>query len=576
MADVEGSIRLRRFVLVAAVLCTVWSLVLLVGQGVTVDTPFGRLSSRNPSRPVALAVTLALGYYLRWRDKWRTDAGPLATLDWPRAIAVAASVAACAAGEVYKVELATGPDASGYVSQAERWANGSLTRAAPSWTRQAPWGDATFTASPVGYRPGIQRSTIVPFYAPGFPLMMAPVVRLAGRDAALHVVPLLGAATVWVTFLLGRWMAGPWAGAVASLFMLTSPIFLVMLVSSMSDVPAALCWAAALFFALRPGRRAALASGAACALAILTRPNTAPLAAVVGLVVVADGGARLARGAWFSVAAASGAGLIAYLNWRWFGSPLYSAYGALEDIYRLSRVLPNTKTYTGWLLDTETPLLLLAFAAPWVLGRAGLPRWRVWLVIVVFPIVTLLLYVPYREWYEWAYLRFLLPAFPPLLSGIAAMLVRLLPEGPRRPLAAACVTVIVTAFVYHGVRYDDGWRRLANMERRYVRALDYVARLPQQAVFVSLTHSGTLAYYGERDVLRWEACAPADLDRAVAYLRGHDINVYVVADEGERPLFLAYFAGSATAREVATNRAVDLGGVAVYAVGGTAILPPGR
>jgi hypothetical protein len=561
-------------VLVATLLCALWAVALLVGEGVAIATPLGRLSSRNPSRPVVLAVVLGLLYYLRWRASWRVDAGRLAAIDWPRAVALVAAMGAFAIGEGHGVDLATGPDASGYVSQAERWAQGSLTRPAPAWTRQAPWGDATFTASPVGYRPGIQRSTIVPFYAPGFPLMMAPFVWAGGRDAALHVVPLLGAAAVWVTFLLGRWMGGPWAGAIASLFLLCSPVFLVMLVSAMSDVPATVCWGVALVMAVRPGRRAAALSGAACALAILTRPNVAPLAAIVGLVVVVDRRDWLARGAWFSLAVAAGAGLVAYLNWRWFGSPLYSAYGALGDIYRLSRVLPNTRTYTGWLLDTETPLLLLAVAVPLLLGRTELCRWRVWLLTAVFPLITLALYVPYREWYEWAYLRFLLPAFPPLLGGIAAVLVRAVPTGPRRPLAVVCVTVVVAAFVYHGIRYDDAWRRLANMERRYVRALDYVARLPRQAVFVSLTHSGTLAYYGGRDVFRWEACAPKDLDRAVAALHGMGINVYVVADEGERPLFLAYFAGSATAREVASNRAVDLGGVSVYAVGGTTVLPP--
>ena len=318
MAAVTAPLWLRRVVLVSAVLCAAWAVALLVSRGVAIDTPLGRLSSRNPSRPFVLAVAFALGYYLRWRRWWPIDAGRLAVVDWPRAIAVVASVGAFAAGDVYKVGLATGPDASGYVSQAERWARGAPTRAAPAWTHGAPWGDATFTASPVGYRPGVERFTIVPFYAPGFPLMMAPFVWAGGRDAALHVVPLLGAATVWVTFLLGRWMGGPWAGAIASVFMLCSPVFLVMLVSAMSDVPAALCWGVALVMALRPGRRAAAASGAACAMAILTRPNLAPLAAIVGLVVLADRHTRLARGVWFSLATASGAGVIACLNWLWY------------------------------------------------------------------------------------------------------------------------------------------------------------------------------------------------------------------------------------------------------------------
>ena len=100
-----------------------------------------------------------------------------------------------------------------------------------------------------------------------------------------------------------------------------------------------------------------------------------------------------------------------------------------------------------------------------------------------------------------------------------------------------------------------------------------MARLPKQAVFVSLTHSGTLAHYGGRDVLRWEACAPRDIDRAVASLHRQGIDTYVVADDAERPLFLSYFAGSATARELSSARRVELGGVQVYAIGGTTVLP---
>ena len=91
---------------------------------------------------------------------------------------------------------------------------------------------------------------------------------------------------------------------------------------------------------------------------------------------------------------------------------------------------------------------------------------------------------------------------------------------------------------------------------------------------MSLTHSGTLAHYGGRDVFRWEASAPADLDRAVASLHDQGINVYVVGDDLEWPLFLNYFAGSATARELSAATPVDLGGVQVYAIGGTTILPP--
>jgi hypothetical protein len=68
---VTASIWLRRVVLAAAALSFAWAVILLLGNGVEVVMPWGRLTSRNPSRPFAVATALAIGYYLRWRGSWR-------------------------------------------------------------------------------------------------------------------------------------------------------------------------------------------------------------------------------------------------------------------------------------------------------------------------------------------------------------------------------------------------------------------------------------------------------------------------------------------------------------------------
>jgi hypothetical protein len=583
----------RRALLCFAASAAIWGLAVIAGGGLALATPFGLLTSRNPSRPAIVAGLLALWYYARWRHHWHEDAGRLARLDWPPIIAASAAAGALALGIGWGSALAAGPDASGYVSQAELWVTGELTRSAPEWSRDAPWADATFTASPVGYRPGWQPHTIVPWYSPGLPLVMALVQRAGVRAAVFYVVPLFGGLTVWLTYLLGRWLAGPWSGAAASVLLLCSPAFLVMHTSAMSDVPVTAWWTLALYAAL-PMRRvasspapsslaassaAAVACGLATTLAILTRPNTAPLAGVVFALVLIEPTVRVRRaGIWTALTAVSVA-VIAVLNWQWYGSPTQSAYGSLADIYALDRVWPNAVAYAGWLLESQTPLVLLALVAPWVLCRRALlsspspSLLPLLLLTVAFPVVVVALYVPYLVFPDWWTLRFLLPAYPPMLAGIAAALVVMVRVHRARTVATATMAVLVVACAYHGLRYRDGPFVVAAADDRYARVLAYTNRLPEPAVFVSLNHSGTIAFYTGRDVLRWEALAPALLDTAVEYLGTKGLRVYLVADDVEQEPFLRFFATSRRAQALRDAIPARLGGVSLYALDGRNDLP---
>ena len=71
-------------------------------------------------------------------------------------------------------------------------------------------------------------------------------------------------------------------GLAAAWLVATSPAVLAMLVSPMSDVPAAAFWAVAIYFTLGSSSRSALMAGLAASAAILIRPNLAPLAASAG------------------------------------------------------------------------------------------------------------------------------------------------------------------------------------------------------------------------------------------------------------------------------------------------------
>ncbi|MGH9252987.1 MAG: glycosyltransferase family 39 protein [Vicinamibacterales bacterium] len=167
---------------------------------------------------------------------------------------------------------ASGSDSYGYVSQADLWLQRTLIIDEPL-ADEAPWRNANWTLTPFGYRPGDRRGTMVPTYSPGLPIVMAMFKAVGGSDAVFYVVPLLGALTVWLTYLLGARLSGPLTGLLAAAALMVSPPFLFQLMWPMSDVPATAWWLLSIVLATRGTAPALVAAGVAAALALLTRPN---------------------------------------------------------------------------------------------------------------------------------------------------------------------------------------------------------------------------------------------------------------------------------------------------------------
>jgi hypothetical protein len=134
--------RLRTLLLAAAAASFAWALIVAATGGVTLRTSLGRISSRDATRPLLVAVAVILVYAIRYRAHLRGDLRSIASLRWPAVIAATLSAAALAIGIVWGSFVAAGSDASGYISQAEMWLHGELTTLAPEWAREAPWEGA--------------------------------------------------------------------------------------------------------------------------------------------------------------------------------------------------------------------------------------------------------------------------------------------------------------------------------------------------------------------------------------------------------------------------------------------------
>ena len=546
-AEVVGRKTIRLAILAVAIALFLWGLVIVFGDGFIIHTSLGTFSSRRPSRPFLAAAALVILVVASLRENVREDLRKLARIPWPRVIATATPIAAFLIGVHYSAFLGAGPDSSGYVSQAHRWVKGDLRSPIPEWAARGTFGGALWAAAPVGYTLAADRQSYVPVYSPGVPLIMSGFERAGGPDAVFYVVPLFGALLVWGAYLLGRQLADEWAGAIGAALMLVSPAFLWVLIEPMSDVPVAASWTMALVFASRADTTIeAFASGIASGIAILMRPNIAPLAVFPAVLLLLSGRRRLRDIVLFGIPVVSAALAIATINARWYGSPLTSGYGPIDEIYSSGRIGPNLRQYVGWLSDTQTPLFFVWVAAPFVVkAYDGGRRF----VLLLYPLAVLAMYVAYLNFTsgDWGTLRFLLPAYPVMLASLAATLVivaRRAPHGGRAVAAVAAVTIVL---LVHEWRFasDAGVFRGQARGERFARAVYFTrTALPLNAIVFSDAYSGTLAFYAQRDVLRWMWIQPGYLDPALVELTKQGHHPYFVGDPFEVGAFKRYFDGS--------------------------------
>jgi hypothetical protein len=454
---------------------------------------------------------------------------------------------------------ASDTDPYGYVSQADLISSGSL-RLEHALVKDAQWRDAGSSFVPPGYALAADRQLAVPTYSTGLPLAMAVLRRATGRrDAVFYAVPILGAIAVLMTALLGTRLHSPMAGALASVLMATSPSFLYQIVQPVSDLPAAAWWTCAL--ALAAGAGSGWASGLAAGMAVLTRPNLFPLALFIGAFLArramrGDDERRLvARRRLFAFVAGAAPGFLAVaaLNQHWFGSPFRSGYGRIDQLYAWTHVLENLDRYPRWLMQTQTPLVCLAFLAPLFARRAtarqnarraGLDQ--VWLLIAVVGFVSL----SYLFWgafgrEEWWYLRFLLPAYPPLIVLSVCVLLDLFGlVAPSRAAFVALAMLTVTVWTAWQLREAGrgGAFALQQLERRYVDVAYYIRTvMPREAVFVAGLHAGSIRYHADRITLNFARLDPGALDASVAELTAKGYRPHFALEEGEEPAFRARF-----------------------------------
>ena len=455
----------------------------------------------------------------------------------PAALALIVALGLAAFGVARGTWAVGGSDSSCYALMAEAFGTGEW-QPSSVLAVEAPWPDASRTLAPGGFIPSPTRlDAASPICAPGFAVLMAPFFAIGGRDAVFAVTPIAAFILVWCAFVLARRLAGGLAGVSAAVLTASSPTVLFQAVQPMNDLATAALWLAALTQLARP-----VPAGVLVGLAILVRPNLAPLAVMVAAMQWRPGQPVPFR---FTALMAAGA-IPGVAAWLWLNHVLYGSvagngYGEVGQLFSLSHVWANLANYGRALYQTQTVFPLIALAAPFLLtGEArSAALWLVAFAGSVFGIY--LLYRPYPEWW---YLRFLIPAIV-LLIVVACSVAAQVADRARLRGIVAIGTVMLALM---GMQTAGARQVLAlqGIEGRYRDTAALVAdRLPPESVLITVWQSGSVRFHAGREAVLWDSLDPAWLDRAVEWLIAHGRSPYILVERREEAEFRDRFRGHA-------------------------------
>jgi hypothetical protein len=235
-----------------------------------------------------------------------------------------------------------------------------------------------------------------------------------------------------------------------------------------------------------------------------------------------------------------GCALLAWLNQIRYGSPFRTGYGDVEMLFSLTHIGPNAARYWRWTMEAQTPLVLLALAAPFIVGRER--SLFVW-TAVAYVALVIACYLPYTVFDAWWYTRFLLPALPISLALASAVGVHFVSRTGAGG-AIALMSTIVLGCGYVAYARSHSAFALRDFERRFIRTGRLVAStLPPNAVVITIQESGAVRHYGRRPAALWDALPAAALDETVALFEAGGLRPYLLLEDWEEAGFRERFAG---------------------------------
>ena len=237
-----------------------------------------------------------------------------------------------------------------------------------------------------------------------------------------------------------------------------------------------------------------------------------------------------------------------------YGSPFTSGYGPLDSLFEWSNFWTNLPRYFSWFTETQTAWPLLGAVALLVPARRLWPSVADRRLVVLLGVSVIALwfhYFVYLAFEDWLFLRFVLPSWPLLMLGFAALICGLVHwTGRWAPILGAGATILLCAHTVEIARAKGAFGTWIRDRESVAISRTIAAELPPQSVFFTMQHSGSLRYYAGRLTLRYDQLDPDWLDRGVDWLRTRGIASYALLDEWEVPEFRRRFPGQAVIRQL--------------------------
>ena len=472
------------------------------------------MSNPNPPAPAARA------------PRWLACLGLLALAGYAVLLGINSTVAA------------GGSDSSGYLNSARLLAAGHLAthvRVPPAFEAM----DGLFRPNfePLGFIATAESPRLMPTYPSGLPLHLAAAAKIFGWFWGPLLCGLAAAvAAVWLCYVVGRELGLAPPLAAAAVVLAACPVMLYTSIQPLSDTLATAWCLAAVWAALRARRHLgwSVACGAAYAIAVLVRPTN--LVLLPALVVLL--GFHWRRLVTASLAGLPAAAWLAFYNHTLYGGALRSGYAAVGTAFAAEYVGPTAWHFLRWLaVFLPAVFLVLPLAA---LARRD-TRTRELLALALWFGAITGVYLCYAISHEaWTCLRFILPALPALIfAGLLGV------ESLARPRAGTANRVrCAAALLLAGWAVIASWRwtppnavfYTKGYENAYTSAsLAARTQFPQNALVLCAQFSGSIYFYTDFPILRWDRLNAAHFARHADRARQSGVPVCAVLFNSEEP-----------------------------------------
>lgn len=299
----------------------------------------------------------------------------------------------------------------------------------------------------------------------------------------------------------------------------------------MSDLLSSCLATLCIYFSLETHRRVshALLLGLCFSLALLTRLPNLLIIIPIAIVLVVN---LKSQKQWWAIilGATPGCLFLLYVNHTLYGSPFASGYGNIWRLFKLEYFGITISHFSYWLAVLLTPITTIAFLASITLAKQ---RPFIVSLLWAWALCFLGFYVFYHfSHITWWYLRFILPAIPPIIIGAGFALqyatkklgskftADWLPDAIAGSLIVLTVLLLTNASdkrVHLNERTNSDYLKLANWVNFNSTPDD---------IFLTMQTSGSLFYYSESPIVRYDLMTEGNWRLITNSMTNHTGKIY--------------------------------------------------